>query len=97
MTAQGVRTRETAAAAPLPAPREVSTTNKFLFPGMQTFVALPIVLSRKRFAADGANKRSFIGVGAQVGPQVIGSCKAFRAQVALEGGRMLLHSLRIIW
>ena len=97
MTAQGVRTRETAAAAPLPAPREVSTTNKFLFPGMQTFVALPIVLSRKRFAADGANKRSFIGVGAQVGPQVIGSCKAFRAQVALESGRMLLHSLRIIW
>lgn len=96
MTAQGVRTRETAAAAPLSAPREVSTTNEFLFPRMQTFVTLPIVLPRKRFAADGANKRSFIGMGAQVGPQVIGSRKAFRAQVALEGGRMLLHPFRII-
>lgn len=59
-------------------------------------MALPIVLPRERFAADGANKRSLVSVGAQVGPQIIGSCKAFRTQVALEGGRMLLHPFGVV-
>ena len=53
------------------------------------------MLSRKGFATDSANKRSFISMGPQVRPQVVGPRKSLRAQVALEGGRMLLHPFRV--
>ena len=96
MTAQSVGTSETAATAPLSASREIPTTDKFLFPGMQTFMSFPIVLARKGFAADCADKRSFIGVGPQVGAQVVRPRKALRTKVTLEGGRVLLHPFGII-
>lgn len=96
MTAQGVGTSETATAAPLSAPREIPATDKFLFPGMQTLMSLPIVLARKGFAADGAHKRSLIGMGPQVGAQVVRPRKALRTKMTLESGRMFLHPFGIV-
>lgn len=64
MAAKSVCAGESATAAPLFAGRERSLANEFLFARMQTFVAFAIVLARKGFATDSADKRSFVGVGA---------------------------------
>ena len=58
-------------------------------------MSLSIMLSRKGFTTDRANKRSFIGMGPQVRPQIVGPCESLRTQVALESGRMLLHPFRV--
>lgn len=69
---------------------------------MKTFVALAIVLSREGLAAYRANKWPLIGVSAEVRAQVVGSCKTFGTEAALERGGVLLHTfgprlLALLW
>ena len=66
--------------------------DKFLLAAVEAFVAFAIVLSGERFATDGTHEWSLIGMCSQVGAQVIGSSEAFRAESALESGRVLLDS-----
>ena len=56
-------------------------------------MAFAIVLTGKRFAADGADERTFVRVGAEMGAEVIGAGKAFGAEVALKGCRVFLDAL----
>lgn len=78
MAAQSVRTGEAAAAAPLSASRELAAADEFLFAGMEAFVAFAVVLPCECFAAYCAHKWSFVGVGAEVGSQVVCAGKPFR-------------------
>ena len=55
-------------------------------------MALAVVLARKGLAADGTHKGPFVGVGAQVGAEVVGAGEAFGAEGALEGGRVFLDA-----
>jgi hypothetical protein len=72
---------------------EYTAADEFLLAAVQTLVTFPIVLASKRFAADGADKRTLVGVRAQVRSKVVRSSKTFRTQAALVGGRMLLDAL----
>lgn len=56
-------------------------------------MSLPIMLTRKRLAADGADKGSLVGMGPEVGSKIVRPGEAFRTQVTLKGRRMLLHPL----
>ena len=96
MAAKGVGAGEAAAAAPLGAGLERAATNELLLARVQALVALAVVLARKGLAADGADKGPLVGVGAQVGAQVVGAREALRAEVALEGGRVLLGALGVV-
>lgn len=60
---------------------------------MQAFVAFAVVLAGEGFAADGADEGAFVGVGAEVGAEVVGSREAFGAEVALEGCGVFLYAL----
>lgn len=54
------------------------------------------MLTCKCFAADRADKWSFVGVSSQVRAQVVGSSEALRAQVTLESSRVFLCSSTVI-
>lgn len=69
--------------------------DKFLLARVESLVALAIMLSRKRLAADGAHEWSFIRVRAQMRSQIVRPREALRAEMALECGRVLLHPLRV--
>ena len=56
-------------------------------------MAFAIVLAGERFAADGADKGAFVGVSAEMGTEVIGTGKAFGAEVALKGCGVFLDAL----
>jgi len=43
---------------------EVAATDEFLFAGVEAFVSFAIVLACEGFAADGADKGSFVGMSA---------------------------------
>lgn len=56
---------------------------------------LSVVLAREGFAADGADEWSLVGVGSEMGAQVVGAGEALGAEGALEGGGVLLDALRV--
>ena len=93
MAPQGVGAREASAAAPVAARAELAAADEFFFARVEPFVAFAVVLAREGFAADGADKGAFVGVGAEVGAKVIGAGEAFGAEVALEGCRVFLDAL----
>ena len=59
-------------------------------------MALAVVLAREGFAADGADEGALVGVGAQVGAEVVGAGEALGAEVALECGGVFLHALPVV-
>lgn len=93
MATKSISTSEPPAATPVAVVLEIATADKLLFTRMQAFVSLPVVLAGKCFTADTANKWTLIGVSAQMRTQVVGSCEAFRAQITLESGWVLLRAL----
>ena len=95
MPAQCISTGKPATASPLATLLELSFANELLLSGMKSFVALPIVLARKGFPAYCTDEWSFVGVCAKMRAKIVGTCKTFRAQSALEGRGMLLHSLGV--
>ena len=52
----------------------------------------PIVLPGKGFGTDTADKRAFIRVGTEMGSKIVCTCEFLGAEVALEGGRVLLYT-----
>lgn len=48
-------------------------------------MAFAVVLAGEGFAADSAYEGAFVGMGAEMGAEVVGPGKAFGAEVALEG------------
>lgn len=78
MAAQSIRTGEAAAAAPLSASRELAAANEFLFAGMEALVAFAVMLPCKCFAAHCTHEWSFVGVGAEMGSQIVCAGKPFR-------------------
>lgn len=50
-----------------------------------------IVLACKGLATYGADEGSFVGMGAEMRAEVVGTREAFRAEITLEGGRMFLN------
>lgn len=93
VAAEGVGAGKAAVAAPGGAGEERSGTDVFLFAGVEAFVAFSVVLARKGFAADGADEGTFVGVGAEMGAEVVGSGEAFGAEIALVVCWMFLDSL----
>lgn len=93
MAPQRIGTRETSATTPVATGTELAFADEFFLAAVQAFVALAVMLTRKRLSADGAHKRPLIGMRAQVRAEVVRACKALGAERALEGGRMFLNSL----
>ena len=93
MAAQRVGAGEPPAAAPVAACAQLAAADEFFLAGMETLVAFAVVLAGKGFAADGADEGAFVGVGAEMGAEVVGAREAFGAEVALEGGRVFLDAL----
>lgn len=58
-------------------------------------MALPVVLTRECLPAHRADEGALVGVCAQMGPQVVRTGEALRAEGALEGSRMFLDALGI--
>lgn len=56
-------------------------------------MAFAVMLAGEGFAADGAYEGAFVGVGAEVRAEVIGSGEAFGAEGALEGRWVFLDTL----
>ncbi|KAI4130093.1 MAG: hypothetical protein LQ347_003509 [Umbilicaria vellea] len=96
MAAEGVGAGEAAAAAPGAAGAEVAAADEFLLAAVEALVAFAVVLAREGLAADGADEGPFVGVGAQVGAEVVGAREAFGAEVALEVGRVFLHPSGVV-
>lgn len=92
MPPQRVGTCKPSAATPIPAGAELALADEFLFPGMEAFVALTVMLTRKCLATYGAHKRAFIRMGTEMGAQVVRPSKAFRAECALKGSGMFLNA-----
>ena len=92
MAAQGVGAGESPAAAPGAAGAELAAADEFLFAAVEAFVAFAVVLAGEGFAADGADKRPFVGVGAQVRAEIVGAREALGAERALECGGVFLHA-----
>lgn len=93
MTSQRIGPREASATTPVAPGPELALADEFFLTAVQAFVALAIMLPRKRLAADGAHKGAFIGMCAQVRAEVVRAGKALGAERALEGGRVFLHPL----
>ena len=91
--AQGIGAGEASAAAPTLAHAEFAFADEFFLAAVETFVPLAVMLPRKRLPADGAHERPFVGVRAQVRPEVVCTGEALRTQGALERCRMFLDSL----
>ena len=72
---------------------EITAANKLLFAGVQTFVSFPVVLASKGLAANAAYKGTFIGMGAKMRPQVVGTCESLRTQSTLKSSWVLLGTL----
>lgn len=59
---------------------------------MKTLVALPVMLSCKRLAADSAYEGPLVGVRAKVRAQVVRTGEALGAERALKRCRVFLHA-----
>ena len=92
MAAKSVGACEAATATPVAAGAEFAAADEFLLAAVETFVAFAVVLACESLAADGANKGTFVGVGAEMGAEVVGSCETFGTEVALKCGWMFLHA-----
>ena len=95
VAAEGVRAREAASAAPLPALLELALADELLLARVQPLVALAVVLPREGFAADGADEGALVGVSAEMGAEVVGAREALGAERALEGGGVFLDAFRV--
>lgn len=84
---------EAPTAAPLSALFQLAFADELLLAGVETFVALSVVLAREGFAADGADEGPLVGVGSEMGAEVVGAGEALGAEGALEGGGVLLDAL----
>lgn len=93
MTSQRIGAREAPATTPVATGTELAFADEFFLAAVQAFVALAVMLTRKRLAADGAHKGPLIGMRAQVRAEVVRACKAFGTKRALKGGRVFLNPL----
>ena len=96
MPAEGVGTGKAPATAPLATGAQLATADEFLLAGVEAFVAFAVVLAREGFAADGTDERALVGVGAEVGAEVVGTGEALGAEVALECGGVFLDALPVV-
>ena len=71
VSAKCIGSGKSSTATPAFAVFEDAFADKFLFTGVEAFVAFPVVLAGKRLAADRADKRPLIGVSAQMTAQVV--------------------------
>lgn len=93
MTSQRIGSCEASATTPVATRTELAFADEFFLTAVQAFVALPVMLTGKRLAADGAHKGPLISMCAQVRTEVVRACKTFRTERALEGGRVFLNPL----
>lgn len=91
MPAQGIGARKASAATPLSSRSEFASAHELFLATVQSFVPFAVMLARKRFPTHRAHERTLVSVCAEMGAQIVCPGKALRAQVALEGRRMLLH------
>lgn len=91
MAPQCVGTSEAAATAPRATGTKFAAADEFLFARVEAFMSFSIVLACKGLATDGADEGSFVGMGAEMRAEVVGTREAFRAEITLEGGRMFLN------
>jgi hypothetical protein len=93
VAAESVGAGEAAVAAPGVAGLELASTDEFLLAAVEAFVAFAIVLAGEGFAADGADEGTLVGVGAQVGAEVVGTRESLGAETALVCGWVFLNPL----
>ena len=60
---------------------------------MQPFVSFSVVLTCERFTTDRTDKRALVGVGSEVGTEVVCACEALRAETTLEGSGVFLDAV----
>ena len=92
MSAQSIRASKAPATTPCARVCEIAFANKLLLAGMQTLVALAIVLPSKSLSTHGANKRSLISMSAEMRAQIISAREALRTEIALESCGMFLDT-----
>jgi hypothetical protein len=94
MPSQSVGARKPTAAAPVLAGlrAQFAAADEFLLARVQPFVALAIVLSCKSFAANSADEGAFVGVCAEVGPEIVRTSKLLFTQVTFECCGMFLDA-----
>jgi hypothetical protein len=90
VSTQSISTREPTPTAPLSCLLQVSFAYEFLLARMQTFMAFPVMLTRKCFPAYCAHEWSFIRVRSKMRTKVVSAGESFGAEIALKCGRMLL-------
>jgi len=66
VSSESVGARETAPATPLVPVLEYATADKLFLASVKTLMALAVVLTGERFAADVADEWALVGVSAQV-------------------------------
>jgi len=91
MAPQCVGTSEAAATAPRATGAEFAAADEFLLARVEAFVTFTIVLACEGLAADSADKGSFVGMSAEMRPEVVGAREAFGAKMTLESGGMFLN------
>ena len=96
VAAQRICACEAPATAPGAGIGEVAFADEFLLAGVEAFVAFAIVLAGKGFATDGADEGPFVGVGAQMRAEVVGTSEAFGTKGALEGGGVFLYPCAVV-
>jgi hypothetical protein len=94
MTTKSISTSESTSTTPRAVVVKLAMADKLLLSSVQALVALAVVLAGKGLAAHRAQEGTLVGVGAEMGAEVVGSREAFGAQATLEGGRVLLCALR---
>src|SRR6195952_5404976 len=95
MSAKRIRSGESPATAPLPTSLEVTLADEFLFARVQSFVALPVVLSGKCLPTNRTYKRALVRVRAQMGTQVVCASETFWAESTLECCWVFLYTLGV--
>jgi hypothetical protein len=95
MPSQSISAGKTTATTPLAALFEISFANELLLSGMKSFVAFSVMLTSESFPTDCTYEWAFVGMGAEVRAEVVGTSKAFWTQITLEGCGVLLDPLRV--